>query len=315
MDNPPKIKKYRGMTAREHTKETIPHPLYQVELCFEDPLDGKTAEALSTEVEDLAVSVFLKNEEATDGDRWTIVMTTMGKPDIEVIGERLSAHGLLKKKIKVEKLPEKNWLQHVYDHFPPVTIGDFFVYGAHYTGDVPVGKIPLQIDAATAFGTGEHETTKGCLLALQLLKEKHVFKNGLDMGCGSGILAIAMKKLWPDISLSAVDIDPESVTVTKRHAAMNDLRDLAAAAGDGYQTPLVSQNAPYDIVTANILAGPLVEMAPDLKRVLKPGGFAILSGLLARQEKDVAAAHAAVNLRLVHREEIADWRALVFQKG
>jgi ribosomal protein L11 methyltransferase len=303
--------------------EQIPHDLWTVRLNFQRVLMGELPEKLSAALEDMALSVFLHNKEATDGDNWELTLTTLGKPDVREILRRVEAISraenlpalLSEKDIVAEKLKEKDWLRHVHENFPPVRIGQFFVYGSHYKGKSPEETIPLKIDAATAFGSGEHETTQGCVLSLEKLKKAHAFKNGLDMGCGSGILAIAFLKLWPQARMTAVDIDPESITVTGRHAIMNGVEDrIAAMAGDGYKTPLVAKNAPYDLITANILAGPLIGMAPALASVLKPGGFAVLSGLLKRQGEDVLAAHQKEGLRLVRIEEIGEWQALVLQK-
>jgi ribosomal protein L11 methyltransferase len=295
--------------------DIIPHDLWTVRLHFRQTLSGEMPERLSDALEDLAVSVFLHNQEATDGDDWTVTLTTLGKPDLAAIRERAAAIVPLEEKdIVAEKLPEKDWLRHVHDNFPPIRTEKFFIYGSHYEGEKPQGLIPLQIDAATAFGSGEHETTRGCLIALERLKAQGcAFKNGLDMGCGSGILAIAMVKFWPDIRVAAVDIDPESVTVTKRHAEMNDVR-LQTEAGDGYRTPLVGKAAPYDIIAANILANPLIEMAPDLMAALAAGGYAVLSGLLQRQKEDVLAAHTALGLEFFHEEKMGDWCALILRK-
>jgi ribosomal protein L11 methyltransferase len=301
----------------------IPHPLWTVRFSFRQILSGHLASLLSEALEDVAVAVSLHNLESADGDNWAVTLTTMGKPDTDeilrrilLVGEAENISGLIDKKdIIAETLPEKDWLQHVRDNFPPIKIGTFFIYGSHYTGALPEGFTPLQIDAATAFGSGEHETTRGCIQALEQLKEKNAFKNALDMGCGSGILAIALTKLWPGIKTTAIDIDPESVVVTRRHAEMNGVsREIQTEAGDGYRAPLVAGNAPYDIVAANILANPLIEMAPDLSAVLKPGGYAVLSGLLSRQKREVVAAHENLGLRLIRAEEIGDWQALVLQK-
>jgi ribosomal protein L11 methyltransferase len=203
----------------------------------------------------------------------------------------------------------------VHRYFPPQILGGFYIYGSHSKNAAGPELIPLNIDAATAFGSGEHETTKGCLLLLEGLKNTAGFapRRGLDMGCGSGILAIAMKKLWPDMAVLAVDIDPESVRVTARHAVMNQT-PLKTEAGDGYDAPSVTADGPHDLIAANILAGPLVEMAPALARHLAPGGYAILSGLLARQRQDVNAAHAALGLSPRAELVLGDWAALLFQK-
>ena len=299
------------------TDGTIPHPLWRVSLSFDRILDEGMAESLSNVLEEVAVSLFLHNKEATDGSDWSLTLTTYGAPDLDDIYQRVcSVTSIRRDRIHAEKLPEKDWLRHVHENFPPLQAGGFFVYGSHYEGGVPTGLTPLKIDAATAFGSGEHETTRGCLQALESLSKRHVFKNGLDMGCGSGILAIAMAKLWPVMKITAIDIDPESVIVTRRHAAMNGVEDMICTqAGDGYAAALVSQNAPYDVIAANILADPLIKMAPDLSAVLAPRGFAVLSGLLARQEGLVAAAHVAQGLTLADKISVHDWRVLVFQKA
>lgn len=301
----------------------IPHLLYKVSFSFSKRLSGEVAEKIGAALEELGLSVFLRNEEATDGDNWTVSLTTYGEPDLDMILAQINmaaeeggfsdlAEGLT---LDAERLPEKDWLRHVHDNFPPVTAGRFYIYGSHYTGEKPAGLVPLCIDAATAFGSGEHETTKGCLMALDKLSENHTFKNGLDMGCGSGILALGMVKIWPGMRVAAVDIDPESIVVTERHAAMNGAAGLIEMqADDGYAAPLAKNNAPYDLIVANILAGPLIEMAGDLNAVLLPGGYAVLSGLLARQEADVTAAHAALGLVLTDKIELGDWRALVLHK-
>lgn len=301
----------------------IPHDLWTVRLNFRRTLSGALPEKLSEALESTAVSIFLHNLESTDGDNWAITLTTLGRPDVKkilrcitAVAEEDNLPALLEERdIIAEKLPEKDWLRHVHENFPPIKTNRFFIYGSHYTGEKPGGLIPLQIDAATAFGSGEHETTRGCLQALEQLQKEHKFENGLDMGCGSGILAIGLTKLWPDMRVTAIDIDPESVTVTRRHAAMNGVSGkIRAAAGDGYHVPLVAQNAPYDVITANILANPLIEMAPELAKVLRPGSYAILSGLLARQKAEVVAAHEKLGLRLVREEQLGDWRALVLQR-
>lgn len=192
---------------------------------------------------------------------------------------------------QMDKMPERDWLQHVYDQFPPLTVGGFYIYGSHYEGDKPAELDAIQIDAATAFGSGEHPTTFGCLEALRRLKDGGAaFANILDMGCGSGILAIAAQRLWPDARITAIDIDPEAVRVTDVHAALNDTV-LSSEAGDGYDAPMARKNAPYDLILANILAGPLIAMAPATAEVAAHSSHLILAGLLTRQMDDVVAAH------------------------
>lgn len=305
------------------TDDIIPHPLYTVSLRFQDTLSGTRAEEIGNLLEDHVVSVLLHNHESADGDRWSITLTTYNAPDtkqlIGLLDDFAAEKGipplLAESDIFFEKLPEKDWLRHVHENFPPVEAGRFFIYGSHYDGVKPAHLVPLCIDAATAFGSGEHETTKGCLMAFDKLAVENTFKNALDMGCGSGILAIGITKIWPEAKVAAVDIDPESIIVTERHAAMNGCKDkIQTEAGDGYAAAIVAANVPYDLIAANILAGPLMEMAPDLEKYLTPGGYCVLSGLLGRQEADVTAAHIAVGLRPVHSIAVGEWRALVLQK-
>lgn len=314
---------YQAMSPAEETDRLIPHPLHKTSIAFPQRLDGETAQRLFDALEELGVSVYLHNRDATDGDDWEVSLTTMGPPDVKALRARiLEAENidLPESAFSVERLPETDWLRHVHENFPPVTIGRFFVYGSHVTEKAPAGLIPLQIDAATAFGSGEHETTKGCMLAFDWLLAQGFLPaqmplHALDMGCGSGILGIAITKIWPEAKVTAIDIDPESVVVTNRHAQLNGASAvLDAAAGDGYNTALCQSRAPYDLVGANILAGPLIDMAPQLQQALKPGGFAVLSGLLGRQEAEVTAAHKTQGLELRHAIALGDWRALVLQK-
>lgn len=284
-------------------------PLWKIEIAA--GLPGAEAQALADALDAEAVSVFLRNREATDGDCWDVHITVAGRPDEKEWERRIGGHPFTAAPVE-----QKDWLRAVHDDFPPVTVGRFFVYGSHYEGPQPDGLIPLKIDAATAFGSGEHETTQGCMTALDALSKRHDFKNALDMGCGSGILAVAMAKLWPKIRVTAVDIDPESTAVTERHAAMNGVAGrIRAETGDGYAAPSVARDGPFDVIAANILAGPLIAMAGDLEKNLGPGGFCILSGLLKRQMREVAAAHEARGLVLAGQSDIGEWQALVFRKN
>jgi ribosomal protein L11 methyltransferase len=318
VDKAPMVNDYARMTAEEKSG------LWRVRLDFRQILPGTLAEKLSDALEDIAAAISLHNRESTEGDDWTLTLTTTGLPDkgdiLARIGAVAATEGLppllAPENIHAEKLPPTDWLKHVHDNFPPVQAGPFFIYGSHYAGALPTASIGLRIDAATAFGSGEHETTKGCLIALAALAQGGArFDDILDMGCGSGILAIAAAKLWPAAGITAADIDPEAVAVTLRHARMNGVEDrIRAAAGDGYATPLVARNAPYDLVMANILADPLMEMAPALSGVLKKGGEVVLSGLLARQKDLVAEAHARAGLHLANLTDINGWLTLTLRK-
>ncbi len=266
-----------------------------------------------------AVSTF----ELEEGGNWLVEATLHGEPDQPRLAARVAvlaeALGLPEPKLIVEALPSIDWVSHSYQGFPPIRAGRFFVHGSHHDGTVPAGSIPLLVDAATAFGTGEHGSTKGCLLALDRLSRRlRLPRRGrggaLDMGCGSGILALAMAKRW-GIPVTAADIDPEAVRVTRINAVINGVRTrVRAEGGDGYHTPVVGRHKPYGLITANILARPLARMAPQLRRHLKPGGVAVLAGLLNRQERHVLQAHRAQGLHLVARIPVGEWTTLVVRR-
>jgi ribosomal protein L11 methyltransferase len=211
----------------------------------------------------------------------------------------------------VKELEIKDWVSEVERGFPPLNIGRFYVHGSHIKDQVPCGKIGLEINAGIAFGSGEHSTTSGCLLALGILAKKRNFLRPLDVGCGSGILALAMAKLWR-VPVAGTDIDPVSVAVSIENARKNHVHGLTRfAVSDGYGAGLVRQHGPYDLITANILARPLVDMAPDLAKNLAIGGIAVLSGLLVRQERMVLSAHRAQGLRLISRINKNGWSTLI----
>ncbi|HEV7369282.1 50S ribosomal protein L11 methyltransferase [Arenibaculum sp.] len=262
----------------------------------------------------------LSTFEIEEGERgaWLIEATTHGEPDrarliarVAVLAEAL---GLPEPELTVEPLPRLDWLTRSYQSFPPIRAGRCFIYGSHYEGEVPPGAVGLLVDAATAFGSGEHATTKGCLLAIDRLRRRIGLGRALDMGCGSGILALAIAKLWRRRVL-AVDIDEESVRVARLNARRNQVPGLVRArAGNGYQVADVGRMGPYDLIAANILARPLARMAPDLRRHLAPGGHAVLSGLLIRQENRVLHAHRAQGLHLAARLRIGDWSTLVLRR-
>ncbi len=219
---------------------------------------------------------------------------------------------------QVKEIPETNWLEVSYRAFPPFTVGPFFIYGSHYKEAVPESQIGLQIDAATAFGSGEHGTTKGCLEAMIDLKAIGVCPwNILDMGTGSGILAVAAWKLW-HAPILAVDIDEESIRVAEHHCELNEIKTgkstLLCAVSDGFKGDLVQKQKPYELILANILAAPLIEMAEDLVKTCDENGYVILSGMLHEQAGKVLGAYEPHGLSEKTRYEHGDWTTLVLQK-
>ena len=213
-----------------------------------------------------------------------------------------------------DRLPPRDWVRENQESFPPRLIRRYFVYGSHQRRRPPSGTIGLLIDAATAFGTGEHASTEGCLVALDQLSRKRRFHRVLDMGTGTGILAIAAGKTFARDVL-AVDVDGGAVRVARENVRRNGVSaGVTALWSRGYVSREIRRRRPYDLVLANILARPLARMAVDLRRVLAPGGVAVLAGLIESQAPYVLAAHRAQRLSLVTRGTIDGWCALVIQR-
>ncbi|NIA68655.1 50S ribosomal protein L11 methyltransferase [Pelagibius litoralis] len=212
---------------------------------------------------------------------------------------------------RLEQLPEVDWVAESQRSLPAITAGRFRIRGSHITGPAPWGAIDLLIDANAAFGTGRHETTRGCLLAMQALAKRRSVEKVLDMGCGSGVLAMAAARLWP-CSVLGVDNDAPSLVVTRENLRSNGVSDrVTVMLSDGFRRAEIRARGPYDLILANILAAPLCAMAQDLRCHLAPGGVVVLSGLLVSQEQPVIARYRAAGLRLVTRYRLAEWSTLV----
>lgn len=214
--------------------------------------------------------------------------------------------------IKFEQMPVRDWIMDNLKQFPPISAGRFFVHDPEYRDPIPNGHIGLKVPAGAAFGSGDHGSTKGCLLALNQMDHLKI-RSALDMGCGSGILAIALAKRWR-IPIVATDIDPISTEVTHENAEINQVsRYVRSLCAPGYDHPEVRKQR-YDLIVSNILARPLVRMAKDLGRQLKPGGWAVLSGLLLSDANRIISAHHQQGLRLYRRVELGEWITLVMKK-
>ncbi len=262
-----------------------------------------------------AVSAF----EEKPGGSWCVEGFSTAPPDRPATLARLAlawlSLGGAAPEPRWERLPPTDWVRINQASFSPLAVGRYFIYGSHHRGRVPPGRIGLLIDAATAFGTGEHATTRGCLLALDAMARIGRARRVLDMGTGTGVLALAAAKTWHR-RVRAFDIDPESVRVAAHNARRNGVASLVRVRRSaGYRDRAVAQSSPYDLVLANILARPLALMARDLGRVLAPGGIAILSGLLPWQESLVLAAHRLQRLRLRGRLVIDGWSTLILDRG
>lgn len=214
--------------------------------------------------------------------------------------------------VTVERLADADWLAMALSGLPPVRAGRFFIYGVHDRGRTPVNATPLRIEAGAAFGTGHHGTTVGCLLAYDRLLRRYRFARVLDVGCGTGVLGIAAARTGSR-RVAGTDIDPVSVRIARENAKVNaaKVRFVHAA---GLDHAAVRAAAPYDLVFANILARPLIGLSQDIKGALRPGGLAILSGLLRTQERAVRAAYLSRGFRVERRIHRDAWATLVLRR-
>ncbi len=215
----------------------------------------------------------------------------------------------------VSELPETDWVAHVKRELAPVEAGRFFVYGSHDADKLPEGAEPLLIEAAMAFGTGHHGTTLGCLKALdRIANEGFVGQNVADIGCGTAVLAMGAARIWPNPVLAS-DIDEVAVDVARANAAANGLEDkIVCLEAAGFGHPDLAAKAPYDLVFANILKAPLVDLAPDMGDNIAAQGHAILSGILNEQADDVVSAYDAAGFDVHTREEIGEWTTLTLTR-
>ena len=277
-------------------------PLWKASVALTKTQAGDTAAAL--ELDGSAQAVLIVEEPFADGAVVEALYTD--EPDAAYLSRITGLD------ITVAPLPDQDWIRLSQEGLPPVRAGRFFVYGAHDAGTVPHGVIPMKIEAGLAFGTGHHETTALCLAVLSDLANKRAFRNVLDLGCGTGLLAIGAAKLWKR-SVLASDIDPVAVEVTRDNARANGVGPLIrAVTADGLTNPILANGAPYDLLIANILAGPLTQLAPSIIKALAPGAMLVLSGLLRNQEALVTSFYR--DLRFIGRRRAGPWSALVLEK-
>ena len=250
-------------------------------------------------------------EEDEDKDVWRIDAFPTTTEEVEGLSALLAKFPPMK--TVVDKLADADWLAMALSGLPPVRAGRFFVFGAHDGGKAPLNTVNLRIEAGAAFGTGHHGTTVGCLQAYHDLLKAKGFKRVLDVGAGTGVLAIAAARTGTPVAVGT-DIDAPSVRIAGENAQLNKAKaKFLLASGLGHAS--VRAHAPYDLVFANILAPPLVALSQDIKLALKPGGLAILSGLLRSQERRVLGAYRSKGFTLVRRIHRDAWATLVIRRS
>lgn len=265
-----------------------------------------------------SVSFFRTHDQGRPiGDDWTVeglLRDPSARGALEgALALAAAVAGIAAPALAEESVEAEGWLARTREAFPPQPIGRrFLIRGTHDADATMPGRIALTIDAGLAFGSGEHATTRGCLMALERLPRPR--GRMADIGTGSGVLALAAAALW-HVKAIGVEIEPWAARVAAENARMNRLHLLATLVhGNGWHAPAIRRHAPYGLVTANILARPLCAMSADLARNLKRGGHAILSGLLVEQAPMVLAAHRRVGLSLAGQIDIGHWATLILHK-
>lgn len=248
---------------------------------------------------------------------WSLDVIFAEEPPLDPLKAALSAalapFDVTLGELQLTALPDIDWQAEALKHHAPICAGDLYIYGSHHAAP-PNRANGILIDGGMAFGTGQHATTLGCLLAMQDIAKRRQAMRAFDLGCGSGILAIAAAKLWRRPVLAS-DIDSQAVDVASDNAAKNNVGQLVSVIhADGMSDPSVRHRAPFDLIAANILAGPLRDMAQDLCALLAPGGLVVLSGILRVQERAVFGAYRARGLILRRRYRIEEWSILVLEK-
>ncbi len=249
-------------------------------------------------------------------DPWRISLYIEEEPDIAAISQEIAMVannlGIKAPELKISTLDDRDWVSEVQKNFVPINAEKFFIHDSNYNEPIPADKISIEMNAGRAFGTGEHETTGGCLKALSKISiiEK---PKCLDMGCGSGILAIAMAKIW-SAEVIAVDLDEQAVLVTIENLKLNHVSNVTVEQSNGYEASLVQDNAPYHVITSNILSAPLIAMAGDAYAALSKNGVIILAGLIESQAQDVINAHLKHGLILEQHIKSEHWPIIIMRK-
>lgn len=260
----------------------------------------ENSEALSTTM----LEISSNHIEAQPEDIWEFSALFVIKPKqalIDSINQFAAKHNIhIASKIDIELIKDQDWLENYQANLKPIIIGNFFIAARSKKDDCPRDKIGIFMDASRAFGTGEHQTTKSCILALKHLQNEN-FKNILDIGTGSGILSFTAEKLWPEAIIYGCDIECVAVEIAKENGRFNDSKVIFYESNEHDISLSQYTNHKQDLIVANILANPLIELAPAIGELLAAGGYIILAGFLNDQEVGIMKAYSAQNFVLVKR--------------
>lgn len=282
------------------------------------PCTKAEAEAIAAADDAADGVVLMTTEEDEAAGRWRLDAYFEGKPGAAAVkAVRALVPSAATVTVVAEPLPDADWVTLSQAGLEPVRAGRFLVHTAANADIAPAGVRAFRIEASRAFGTGHHETTTGCLLMLDAMKRGGArVDNLIDLGTGTGLLAFAALHLWPRAYATATDIDPVSIEVTAENATINGVAmgqrqgRVALDIADGTASALVQRRAPYDLIIANILAGPLIDLAPDIAAIAAPRAQVVMAGLLTTQANAVARAYRRQGFRLAERLVLGDWTIL-----
>jgi ribosomal protein L11 methyltransferase len=275
------------------------------------------AEAEAIDAAEIAIDAVLMTTEEVEDDveRWRLDAYSEAEPDAAMIAAiRALVPSAADVAPLIEPLYDEDWVTLSQAGLEPIREGRFVVHTSAHPIAPPAGGRAFLIDAGRAFGTGHHATTSGCLKMLDAMAERR-FANIIDIGTGTGLLAFAARYLWPEARILATDIDPMAIDVTRENAEANAIAGVELIVADGALDDAITAAAPYDLIIANVLAGPLVSMAPELAAIATPGATIVLAGLLETQRDQVVEAYAACGCTLLQTDRRGDWTILKLEAG
>jgi ribosomal protein L11 methyltransferase len=275
------------------------------------------AEAEAIDAAEIAIDAVLMTTEEVEDDveRWRLDAYSEAEPDAAMIAAiRALVPSAANVAPLVEPLYDEDWVTLSQAGLEPIREGRFVVHTSAHPVDPPAGGRAFLIDAGRAFGTGHHATTSGCLAMLDAMAGQS-FANIIDIGTGTGLLAFAARHVWPEARVMATDIDPMAIDVTRENAEANAIAGVELIVADGALDDAITAAAPYDLIIANVLAGPLVSMAPELAAIATPGATIVLAGLLETQRDQVVEAYAACGCTLLQTDRRGDWTILKLEAG